>query len=99
MEREREVARLRRTHEREIYVLKRKLHEATSVLQQQELEQQEGEQQGEAPLNVMQVSQAASERVLQWCCKCCVNYGFSKDKCVVERLRKVVLLSLSWRLA
>ena len=40
MEREREVARLRRTHEREIYVLKRKLHEATSVLQQQELEQQ-----------------------------------------------------------
>ncbi len=66
---------------------------------QQELEQQEGEQQGEAPLNVMQVSQAASERVLQWCCKCCVNYGFSKDKCVVERLRKVVLLSLSWRLA
>lgn len=30
IEREREVARLRRQHEREIYVLKRKLHEATN---------------------------------------------------------------------
>ena len=29
MEREREVTRLRRIHEREIYILKRKLHEAT----------------------------------------------------------------------
>jgi hypothetical protein len=40
MEREREVTRLRRMHEREIYILKRKLHEATSVLQQQEQQRQ-----------------------------------------------------------
>jgi hypothetical protein len=31
MEREREVTRLRRIHEREIYILKRKLHEAESL--------------------------------------------------------------------
>ena len=36
MEREREMTRLRRIHEREIYVLKRKLHEATSTIQQQQ---------------------------------------------------------------
>jgi len=41
MERERELTRLRRTHEREIYVLKRKLHEATSVLQQQQQQEQQ----------------------------------------------------------
>jgi hypothetical protein len=38
MEREREVTRLRRIHEREIYILKRKLHEATSLQQQQHLD-------------------------------------------------------------
>jgi hypothetical protein len=37
MEREREVTRLRRIHEREIYILKRKLHEATSLTQRDTL--------------------------------------------------------------
>jgi hypothetical protein len=41
MEREREVTRLRRIHEREIYVLKRRLHEATSSLQQRQQQQRE----------------------------------------------------------
>ena len=40
MEREREMTRLRRIHEREIYVLKRKLHEATSTIQQQQQQHQ-----------------------------------------------------------
>ena len=37
MEREREVTRLRRVHEREIYILKRKLHEATTLSQRDAL--------------------------------------------------------------